>query len=284
MGRAILSGSPRFVSPALVARVAVLARVTLVIGIAASLAACDLMVASPSPSASRRVATPEPTTAETPIGTDEVPTIRPVPSGAVDLVGAADALADLRSYRASVVSRGLVPSSAPDGRVTMSSTLIQGNDPAAAFTLTGLDGFEGLGGGPIQAIVIGDKAWLRSGSGPWAVSPGGAADFDAAFTTLSPSELVSGFEPLAPGFVKVAAETRNGRETTHYRVDATDPSAGDAGLTSGSVDVWIDRTAGRLISIHASGSVDVDGTTTRVLLEIEVTHVDDPANKVRPPA
>jgi len=46
-----------------------------------------------------------------------VPTIRPIPSGGVDLIGAADALADLDSYRVSVVSRGLVPTSSPDGRV-----------------------------------------------------------------------------------------------------------------------------------------------------------------------
>jgi hypothetical protein len=265
--------------PAFVAR---LARVSLLVAVTIGLTACELMQAPASPVASRRVASPQPTTAG-PVATDEVPTIRPIPSG-VDLIGAADALADLDSYRVSVVSRGLVPSSSPDGRVTMTSTLVQGDHPAASLTMAGVDGFEGLASGPFDAIVIGDEAWLRSGSGRWAKSPGGAADFDAVFTTLSPSELVGGFEALGPAFVRVGPESKNGRATIHYRVDAADPVASSNGLTSGDVDVWIERSGGALISIAADGTVDVDGTETPVLLTIEVTHINDPANKVRPPA
>ena len=259
-----------------------LARASLLVVVAASLTACELMEAPASPIASRRVAS-SPSAAATPAASDEVPTLRPVPSGAVDLIGAADALADLDSYRVAVVSRGLVPSSAADGLVTMTSTLIQGDHPAAAFTMTGVDGLEGLADGPLQAIVIGDEAWLRSGTGRWAKTPGGAADFDAAFTSLSPTELVSGFESLAPAFVKVGPETKNGRPTTHYRADATDPVALDAGLTAGGVDVWLGSDAGELIGIVADGSVDVDGTVTSVYLRIDVTHINDPANRVRPP-
>jgi len=266
--------------PAFVAR---LARVSLLVAMAASLAACELMQAPASPIASRRVATPQPTAAG-PDATDEVPTIRPIPSGGVDLIGAADALADLDSYRVSVVSRGLVPTSSPDGRVSMTSTLVQGDHPAAALTMSGVDGFEGLASGLFHAIVIGDEAWLRSGSGGWAKSPGGAADFDAVLTTLSPSELVGGFEALGPAFVRVGPESKNGHATIHYRADAADPVASAGGLTSGGVDVWLASSGGALISIAADGTVDVDGTGTPVALAIDVTHINDPANKVRPPA
>lgn len=258
------------------------ARASLLVALTASLAACELMEAPASPIPSRRVASP-PSFPVTPVASDEVPTLRPVPSGEVDLIGAADALADLDSYRVAVVSRGLVPSSATDGRVTMNSTLIQGDLPAAAFTMTGVDGVEGLTDGPLSVIVIGDEAWLRSGTGRWRKSPGGAADFDAAFTTLSPTELVGGFETLAPAFVKVGPETKNGRATTRYRVEATDPVAVEAGLTAGGVDIWLGRDAGELVGILADGSVDVDGTVTSVYLRIDVTHVNDPANRVRPP-
>jgi hypothetical protein len=260
-----------------------LAPVSLVMAVAASVAACALMEAPASPLASRRVASPPPIVAS-PDPSDEVPTIRPIPSGAVDLIGAADALADLDSYRVSIVSRGLVPSSATDGRVTMTSTLIQGDHPAAAFTMTGVDGLEGLADGPLHAIVIGDEGWLRSGTQAWTESPGGAADFDAAFTTLSPTELVAGFEALAPAFAKVGPETRNGTATTRYRADAGDPAASEAGLTAGGVDVWVGDDTGALIAMMADGTVDVDGTVTPVLLQIDVTHIDDPANEVRPPA
>jgi hypothetical protein len=149
--------------------------------------------------------------------------------------------------------------------------------------MTGVDGFEGVGNGPLRAIVIGDRSWLRSGSGGWANSPGGAADFDALFTTLSPTELVSGFEALGPAFVKVGAERKNGRATTHYRVDPKHQAAVDAGLTSGDVDVWIADDGGALISLAADGTVDVDGTGTPVILQIDVTRIDDPANRIRPP-
>lgn len=260
-----------------------LARASLLVAVAASIAACDLMVAPASPIPSRRVASPAPVAAS-PDASDEVPTIRPVPLGPVDLIGAADALADLASYRVSVVSRGLVPSSATDGRVTMTSTLVQGDIPAAAFTITGVDGLEGLTGGQLEAIVIGDEAWVRSGSGRWAKSPGGAADFDAAFTTLSPSDLVAGFEGLGPAFRTIGTETKNGKATTHYRADASDAAGTDVAMTEGAVDAWVARDGGALIAFKADATLDVDGTLTPVLLQIDVTRIDDPANRVRPPA
>jgi hypothetical protein len=260
-----------------------LARASLLLAAAAVLASCELMQAPASPIASRRAGTPAPDASATPVAIDEVPTLRPEPSGEFDLIGTTDALADLKSYRVSVVSRGLVPSSAADGRVTMTSTLIQGNHPAAAFTMAGVDGFDGLASGVLHAIVIGEEAWLRSGTGRWVKSPGGAADFDALFTTLSPTELVSGFQSLGPAFVKIGPETKNGRATDHYHVDVTNPAASDAGLTSGGVDAWIASRGGALIALVVDGTVDVDGTATPVVLRIDVTHIDDPANKVRPP-
>jgi hypothetical protein len=241
------------------------------------------MQAPASPIASRRGVSPAPDASATPIAIDEGPTLRPQASGEFDLIGATEALADFTSYRVTVVSRGLVPSSAADGRVTMAATLIQGDHPAAAFTMAGVDGFDGLASGPLHAVEIGEEAWLRSGSGRWVKSPGGAADFDALFTALSPTELVSSFEALGPAFVKIGSETKNGRVTDHYRVDVTSQAASDAGLTSGGVDAWIASRGGALIAMLADGTVDLDGTATPVILRIDVTHIDDPANKVRPP-
>jgi len=266
--------------PPLAAR---LARVTVTLGVALLLTACDLMQAPASPTPSPRIGAPQPSAFDVPVATDEGPTLRPEPSGGVDLIGAADALADFKSYRVAIATRGLVPSSAADGRVTMTSTLVQGDNPAAEFAMTGVDGFDGVGNGLLQAIVIGDKAWLRSGNGRWVNSPGGAADFDALFTTLSPTDLVGGFESLGPAFVKVGPEQKNGRATTHYRVDPNNPVAADAGLTSGAVDAWIADAGGALISFAADGTFDVDGTATPVVLKIDVTRIDDPANRIRPP-
>ena len=254
----------------------------LLIAIAASLAGCDLMTArSPSPRPSRIVATPEPEPSPTATEIDEVPTLRPDPSGSgPDLVGAANALADLDSYRVTVDSRGLVPATTANGSVTMTSTLIQGPEPAAQFRMTGVDGFVG---GRLEAIVIGDQAWLKEGAGGWAKSPGGAADFDAAFTTLSPIELVGEFEGLGGAIRRTATETRNGRRSIHYHADAGDAIAEQAGLSKGTVDAWFAASGGYLVAFVLDGTWDLGGAPTPVVLRIDVTRVNDRANRVVAP-
>lgn len=260
-------------------RLPLLAAITLA-GLAIGLIGCDASIARSTPRPSRLVATPEPRPTATPTEIDEAPTPRPVPSGGLDLIAAADALADLDSYRVSVVSRGLVPASTADGEVTMSSTLIQGVDPAAAFTMTGVDGLEG---GRLEAIVIAEEAWLKSGSGSWLRSPGGAADFDAAFTTLSPIGLVSGFEGLARAINRVGEERKNGVPATHYVSQEGDEEAAAAGLTHGITNLWLAVDGGYLLGLAIEGTWDLDGTPTPISLTIDVTNVNDPANRVSAP-
>jgi hypothetical protein len=253
----------------------------LVAALALVVAGCDLMVAPASARPSRASRTPEPVIAPSE-GTDEVPTLRPDSSGTgPDLVDAANALADLDSYRVAVVSTGLVPASTADGRVTMTSTLVQGDAPAAKFTMVGVDG---LDGGRLDAVVIGDEAWLRPGGGRWHKSPGGAADFDAAFTALSPIDLASAFESLTGELVALGRETRNGIPTDHYRADSQSPTTVAAGLSEGSADLWLAVAGGYLVGLDVAGTWDVDETPTPVTLKIDVTHVNDRANAITPPA
>lgn len=265
-------------------RARVLPTLLLLAGIASlatTLAGCDLMTGRASPRPSRLVATAQPVSSATAAETDEVPTLRPEPTGSgPDLLGAADALADLDSYRVSVVSRGLVPASRADGEVTMTSTLVQGAEPAAAFTMTGVDGLER---GQLQAIVLGEEAWLKSGSGTWVRSPGGAADFDAAFTTLSPIGLVSGFEGLALAVHRVGEERKNGEPATHYVSRDGDVAAAAAGLTDGITNLWVAVDGGYLLGLGIEGTWDLDGTPTPITLTIDITNVNDPANRVSAP-
>jgi hypothetical protein len=162
----------------------------------------------------------------------------------------------------------------------MTSTLVQGDAPAAEFTMLGVDGFEG---GRLQAIVIGDEAWLKEGGGSWKKSPGGAADFDAAFTTLSPIDLTTGFEEISAGLVAAGTGRRNGVAARHYHVDATNAAAAEAGLTAGAADAWLAVDGGYLVSFVVSGTWDVDGDPTPVTLRIDVSRVNDRANTVRRP-
>jgi hypothetical protein len=242
-------------------------------------AGCDLMVAQVTPQPSRLSRTPEPLPS---IEDDpgEVPTPRPEASGnGPDLVDAANGLADLASYRVNVSSTGLVPAVVPNGRVTMTSTLVQGASPAAEFTMVGVDG---LAGGRLQAVVIGDEAWTKEGAGRWMVSPGGAADFDAAFTTLSPIDLASGFEALSGSFEPAGLGTKNGVRARHFRAQAG-AATEDAGLSSGTADLWIATSGGFLVSLDLDGTWDVDGAPTPVTLKIEVTRVNDRSNTVKSP-
>jgi hypothetical protein len=245
------------------------------------LAGCDLMTAQTTPRPSRLVATPEPGITLEPEASDEAPTVRPDPSaGAADIVDAADSLADLASYRVTVRARGLVPATPAGGTVTMTSTLIQTEDPSAEFAMTGVDGFPG---GRLDAIVVGADAWLRTGGGAWKKTPGGAADFDAAFTTLSPIDLAATFEDLSPAFRNVGPERHNGIKTSHLHAEASDPAAEAAGLTAGTADLWVSATKGYLVGLLVDGTWSVDGTPSPTYLRIEVSRVNSSSNKVAPP-
>lgn len=243
------------------------------------LAGCNLFATPSAPHPSRESRTPEPIVipSDPP---DEGPTPPPDPAG-VGFAAAADRLADLQSYRVKLTSTGLVASTAGDGQVSMTSTLVQTAAPAAEFTMEGVDGFVG---GRLEAVVIGDEAWLREGGGSWRKSPGGAADFDAAFTSLSPIDLASGFDDMTPALEEVGPESRNTRATIHYRADATNAVAANAGLSAGTADLWVDARAGFLVGLEVAGTWDIEGTPTPVTLRIDVTHVDDRANVVKRPS
>ncbi|MEA2519861.1 MAG: hypothetical protein QOF49_1941 [Chloroflexota bacterium] len=244
-------------------------------------AGCDMPIGRATARPSRVVATAEPPPTATPLVIDEGPTPRPEPSGAADLVRAADALADLDSYRVTVVSSGVVPATPAGGRVTMRSTVVQGAHPAAEFTMTGVDGYVD---GRLEAVVIGEDAWLKAGQGPWTKSPGGAADFDAAFTTLSPIDLAGGFERLTGALERVGGQRKNGQQAIRYRSAEGDQRAIAAGLTQGTVDVWLATDGGYLVALSVAGTWDVDGTATPISLTIDVTSANNAANRVVPPA
>ena len=247
-----------------------------------AVAGCDYMVAVPTARPSRAVTIPDPLPSAAPEESDEAPTLRPDPSTRVgpDLIDAANGLADLDSYRVSVVTRGLVPSFTTDGLASMTSTLVQGEDPAADIAMTGVAGFEG---GRLRAVVIGDEAWLREGSGAWRKSPGGAADFDAAFTTMSPVGLLTEFEGLTPAIRRAGTAQRSGVKVIRYHTDSDDALAATAGLSAGSADVWLATTGGYLVGASIRGTWDIDGVATSVELTVDVSRINDRANRVTPP-
>jgi hypothetical protein len=259
-----------------------LVALVLVVVAATSAAGCDA-VFGPEPSPSVRAVASAPASEEpAPTESDEFQTLPPDPgTTGPSLVAAAQALADLDSYRVSITTRNLVPAATSGGVVSMTSTLIQGDQPAARFVMTGADGFAG---GRLEAVVIGDEAWLREGSGAWQKSAGGAADFDAAFTTMSPVELVTPFEGLSTRLVVGGTERRNGIRATRLDLDATDGTASDAGLTDGTLQLWRATSGRYLVGLVLDGTwLTDDGSPSHVELKVEVTNVNDAKNRVVAP-
>jgi hypothetical protein len=256
------------------------ATITVIATAGVLVAGCALFTPPTAPKPSRLSRTPEPILIPSD-APDEIPTPPGDTPNAIGFASAANGLGDLDSYRVSLTSTGLVASSSADGRVAMTATIIQTNDPAARFTMEGVDGLEG---GRLEAVVIGDTAWEKEGSGPWRKSPGGAADFDAAFQPLSPIDLVSAFDGLSAGLREVGRETRNQQRSIHDHVGSSDAAATAAGLSAGSADLWVTEARGDLVAVDIDGTWDVDGAATPVTLRIDITHVNDAANAVRPPA
>lgn len=234
--------------------------------------------ASPSPSSPVATATPSPTAAPTESGSDE-----PDPSGsAVDLSGTADALAALDSYVVTMEVSGLVPAASAGQSVTMTSMVVQGDEPAAKFTISGA---AGAPAGGLNIIVVGDEAWIDPGTGAYIKSPGGAADFESMFLALSPAVLVAEFSGAQAGILKVGDEDRNGVPTEHFRLDASEsPEAAlAAGIGDGIFELWVARDGGYLVAMRFDGTYDVNGTATAVAMSIDVSDINNPANVIDVP-
>jgi hypothetical protein len=125
-------------------------------------------------------------------------------------------------------------------------------------------------------IVIGDQAWVGKGSATPQRVPGAMAT--ALFSMFDPTLLVGAFSgpATAAGSTNQGKETKNGVQATHYHVDST-TAAGLSGIPSGAtVDLWI-ADEGYLVALEAKGFPNGDFT-------IQVTDVDDPANKVVAPS
>jgi hypothetical protein len=125
-------------------------------------------------------------------------------------------------------------------------------------------------------IVIGDQAWLGKGSATPQAVPGAMAS--GLFAMFDPTLLVGAFSgpAVAAGSTSLGKETKNGVEATHYHVDESTAN-GLAAIPSGAtIDLWI-ADPGYLVALEAAGFPNGQFT-------IEVTDVDNPANKVVAPS
>lgn len=131
--------------------------------------------------------------------------------------------------------------------------------------------------GGTRIVVIGNEAWVAQGGGKLTSVPESMAT--GLFTAYDPTLLVGAFSGAvwAQNSASVGVEQKNGISAHHFHIDATTIVGGFTGLPAGAVvDTWI-ADAGYLVAFEATGITGGD-------IKIEVTNVNDPANKVDRPS
>jgi hypothetical protein len=132
--------------------------------------------------------------------------------------------------------------------------------------------------GGTRIVVIGDEAWVAQGDEPLKSVPAQMAT--TLFAAFDPTMLVGAFSgpEWAQSSLDKGAEQKNGVSTHHFLIDSTTAVGGFSGVPPGaSINIWI-ADEGYLVAWESTGFGT--GPTS-----IQVTGVDDPANKVdRPPS
>ena len=131
--------------------------------------------------------------------------------------------------------------------------------------------------GGTRIVVIGDEAWTAQGSEPLKPVPAQLAT--TMFAAFDPSLLVGAFSSpqWAQSSLDKGTEQKNGVNAHHFLIDSTTRSAGFSGVPAGaSINFWV-ADEGYLVAWESKG---LGGGDT----SIQVTGVDDPANKVERPS
>jgi len=235
----------------------------LLISTALILAACGGATSSSAPSGSAGAGATRPAASIAGTATD-APSSDPLaslPIGAFpsfDLSQLATGLENVDSYRVSMTTNG--------------SELYKGvvvTKPVLSRDLT-IDG-------STRIVVIGNEAWVGEGEEPLkSVPPTLATGMFAAF---DPTLFIGAFAgpQWAQSSLDKGVEQKNGVSAHHYVIDSTTVVGGFAGLPAGaSINLWI-ADEGYLVAWESTGLGSGDTS-------IQVTGIDDPANKVDRPS
>lgn len=130
-----------------------------------------------------------------------------------------------------------------------------------------------------RIVVIGEEAWIASGDdGEFEAAPAGMAS--SMLMAYDPALMLGGFASVdwATGGLNQGVEEKNGVQAHHVRIDGTTIAGAAAQMPAGAaIDIWV-ADAGYLVAWEMSGFPD-DAN-----FSIQVTNVNDPANKVERPS
>jgi hypothetical protein len=133
-----------------------------------------------------------------------------------------------------------------------------------------------------QMIVIGDLAWSSLDGTTWYTADPEDTNVD---DLLPAAEYATWFDSRAASFKAVGEETKNGLLCVHYKAD--DSLAGVTASGRASLfraELWISKSGNYPVS-GVFGITDAAGAISGGSgYAFDVTHVNDPANKVTAPA
>ena len=241
-------------------------RAAVVLPIALIFAACG-GATTPSVGAAASVATASaapsqsPAPSQEPAASDAVPSIGAIPS--FDLGELAASLKGVDSYRVKIEIAGETYAGVVVTKPILSRDLLIGTGKSAT-----------------HVVVIGDLAWIGQGSGPLAPAPAEMTGPMLGF--FDPAILLGAFAKASLASSQdLGTETKNGVNSHHYKSNASLLGGGTLGLPAGSsIEFWTAVDGGYLVSYAATGFGGVAGGD----MTIDVTNVNDPANKVKTPS
>jgi hypothetical protein len=248
-----------------------------------AVAACGGSAASSSPSEAPAASAPAPASeAPAPVAP---PTEAPASQAAGPDVGAAaQALDDVQKYALDLTVSGLMQTAEGESGITMSG-VVDRDSEAYQFEMSGVAGFEALGGSAISFILIGDDAWISTGNDTYIPTPGGASMFSQFTEGLAPQTLLGMVPPSAlQGMTPVGTEEKNGVATTHYRVTGADSPQVAEGLgADAAIDVWIADEGDYMVAMVMDGTMDVSGTATPIQMSMDISRINDDSIDIEAP-
>ena len=192
-------------------------------------------------------------------------------SGSTILTGAVKKLSDITSYKFTITMKG---GSYGDllGNAPMTGTVVLSPNKASDVTMMGM-----------EVIEVDGNTYVNLGSGSWVKSTDSSQTSVA--DSLSPEKMFGSYitDQTASGYHVVGDEQKNGVQAVHYTADANLMSEYGSmlGVEGGTwtADVWIAKDGGYPVSVK----LQVTGGSEDFLFSMDITNVNDPANKIVAP-
>jgi hypothetical protein len=237
----------------------------LAFGVAVAFGACSSSSSTQAPNNGNRTDAPQVTASSAGGGSEATP----AGNNGGDLAGSVNKLSDITSYRFTLVMKGGTYG-AMLGPDPIKGTVVMKPTKAAYMSFMG-----------IEMIEIDGKTYTKIGTS-WDQSEDTSST--AMADSFAPDKLFGSYVgSAASGYKAVGEEQRNGMATIHYLADASviDTYGSMLGVTGGtwSADAWVAKDGGYPVGV----SIKSSGGSGDFEMTMDITNINDPANKVEAP-